>query len=444
MSPFSGAGRVVLAYRVLLCLSAAHVLLAALPTVRKMAGVSDRVLSVTATAMAPLFGVAIGMPMVLGEPAGLMNVVGLYSAEGAATKISLSPRCTMLSGMSIVVYLFFAIVVYERVLRETVLPFTFPHFWAELTEAKRAKLVGSVVALNVRFAGLVALTPSLLYNFSLDGLEYNATDGQRCEPMAPDRLYAAGFYSAGCWLVTLLIWEVAYLPNLQWDDWVHHLVSAILLTWYNDNTLQSREDDSGLPIIVQHPAVSGLFFVMLLGGTIACFNYVTLIFYHMKAGEPEAQAYAMGIAAIFSWGWQVPLFLYYPFRILVRHAGELGSGSVVLWGAVAAGMFVVDSKCNVVRVQIMREKFKIAAEAARGVGGATHAVCLAVEQEPRGRTDAGDEDDEGKEQPTRIRSHPASMTTWDETLSSQSGMRTRGWVEVASAWLASGTKPKLS
>jgi hypothetical protein len=50
--------------------------------------------------------------------------------------------------------------------------------------------------------------------------DFEATaDGRRCNLNAPDKTNAGGFYAASCWLVTLLIWEVLYLPNLQWDDW---------------------------------------------------------------------------------------------------------------------------------------------------------------------------------------------------------------------------------
>jgi hypothetical protein len=37
--------------------------------------------------------------------------------------------------------------------------------------------------------------------------------------------------AAACWLVTLLIWEVTFLPNLQWDDWVHHVLTSVVLAW---------------------------------------------------------------------------------------------------------------------------------------------------------------------------------------------------------------------
>eukprot|EP00035_Acanthoeca_spectabilis_P007241 m.134244 g.134244 ORF g.134244 m.134244 type:complete len:121 (+) comp13859_c0_seq2:941-1303(+) len=99
-------------------------------------------------------------------------------------------------------------------------------------------------------------------------------DGRRCNVDAPDRANAAGFYAASCWLVTLLLWELSYLPNLQWDDWVHHVITAVMLTWYNDDTIQTKAGSDGdvNPKISQNPAVSAMFFVMLLGASVACFN----------------------------------------------------------------------------------------------------------------------------------------------------------------------------
>lgn len=93
--------------------------------------------------------------------------------------------------------------------------------------------IGCFVALNVRLAALIVLLPSFYSRFTIEhGLTFQATaDSRWCDAHAPDRVHAAGFHAAACWLVTLLIWEVTFLPNLQWDDWVHHVLTAVVLSW---------------------------------------------------------------------------------------------------------------------------------------------------------------------------------------------------------------------
>jgi hypothetical protein len=70
------------------------------------------------------------------------------------------------------------------------------------------------------------------------------------------------------------------------------------------------------------------------------------------------QAIAMGLAAMFSWGWQVPLFLYYPLMLVHAHAHTLGPMTSSIFVALSICFFVVDSKCNFVRIEIMRDKLR--------------------------------------------------------------------------------------
>jgi len=78
------------------------------------------------------------------------------------------------------------------------------------------------------------------------------------------------------------------------------------------------------------------------------------------------QAIAMGLAALFSWGWQVPLFLYYPLMLVHAHAHTLGSMTSSIFVALSICFFVVDSKCNFVRIEIMRDKLRQVAYDAAG------------------------------------------------------------------------------
>jgi hypothetical protein len=244
---------------------------------------------------------------------------------------------------------------------------------------------------------------------------------------------------------------------------VHHVMTAVIVAWYNDDTIQSEAgtvDDTATKI-TQHPAVSGIFFLMILGASVACFNCssfpapppllctylkgsetwgvpdlnhrrsnpyidVTLLLYHCNAGHPRVQGTAMGIAAIFSWCWQVPLFLYFPLGLIMRHADTLKAGGQVFYASLAIGVFLVDSKCNVVRLQIMREK----------LAAAVAATTTTAPSVKGGIASPSSHDD----LPHRTKSHPAADASWDAALQSQSGLKTTGWFEDILLW----TKVKSS
>jgi hypothetical protein len=101
---------------------------------------------------------------------GLLHIIGVHSLDTVSNHASFSARCTGMTGMSIMVYLTLAIVIYERLLREFVLPWAFSWFWSDLSPEKKCKMIGCFVALNIRLAMLIALLPSFVTNFGLNGL----------------------------------------------------------------------------------------------------------------------------------------------------------------------------------------------------------------------------------------------------------------------------------
>lgn len=95
---------------------------------------------------------------------------------------------------------------------------------------------------------------------------------------------------------------------------------------------------------------------MLLGASVAAVNYVFLLIYHFNAHNPVRQAWSMGLAAVFSWAWQIPLFLYMPLKLLWTNKAELSTPMLAFFSWFAVAMFVIDSKCNVVRIKVMWKK----------------------------------------------------------------------------------------
>lgn len=85
---------------------------------------------------------------------------------------------------------------------------------------RKRKLTAQIVAMNIRLACLLVLVPILFENYSAAGIRFQASgqfkDG--CDVNAPDVKNVAGLYAANIWLITLLVWEMGYVPGLQWDE----------------------------------------------------------------------------------------------------------------------------------------------------------------------------------------------------------------------------------
>ena len=155
MSPPAAAAAAIgtaWAYRVLIAVVAVQAALSITPSLRRAIGLNNRVMRSLAVVLCPSLGIALGCGVRVGVGPMLHDFVTAVRGDDELVSamegtMPLSPRCTGMAGMSIVVSLTLAITVYVRLLESSVLPWVFPSFWEPLPEEKKLKMVCYVVVL---------------------------------------------------------------------------------------------------------------------------------------------------------------------------------------------------------------------------------------------------------------------------------------------------------
>lgn len=149
MSPPAAAAAAigtVWTYRALIAVVAAQAALTIVPSVRRAIGFNNRVMRTLALALCPSLGIVLGCGVRVGVGPMLHDFVTAVRGDDELVSavegtMPLSPRCTGMAGMSIVVSLTLAITVFVRLLQTSVLPWVFPSFWDPLPEDKKLKMV---------------------------------------------------------------------------------------------------------------------------------------------------------------------------------------------------------------------------------------------------------------------------------------------------------------
>lgn len=341
-------------------LASAHIVHFALSIssrLRLMLGIGCSTMGRLGTVLVIAFSPAL-VGMVTVDDAQLARICGLETLSSSRSKMRSSHWCTNISSMSILLFLFVTIVLHARIIKDFLLPWCCPEYWAKATEEKRRKITSQILAMVIRFASLVVLIPTMFTNYTTDGIRFRARNHfmDRCNVDEFDAQNVAGLWSGTVWLITLLVWEMGYIPNLQWDDWAHHILTSFVLGYLIDENATLSPLPNAGTIDAIPAAVVGVHYFMLLGASVAAFNYLLLLMYHFSCNNPIRQGMVMGMAAVFSWGWQVPLFLWMPLQLLWSNTNQLNSETLAFFTLFATGMFVIDSKCNVVRLQVMKRK----------------------------------------------------------------------------------------
>eukprot|EP01065_Artemidia_motanka_P018453 TRINITY_DN2176_c0_g1_i1.p1 TRINITY_DN2176_c0_g1~~TRINITY_DN2176_c0_g1_i1.p1 ORF type:complete len:404 (+),score=118.16 TRINITY_DN2176_c0_g1_i1:65-1213(+) len=316
----------------------------------------------TSTGVVVLCGVLAPWLLITGrgtlrEPDGSLNYEQISPLYEKLARTSSS--CTANKGVTGICACALVILSCAQVLRKLTLPWLMGARWSTLgtdgwqTGVRQRRIVGQFVALLLRlscFVGLLEVTP--LWTLG-GGMRFDALSdrGTTCDPSSSDAAAVRAFFMARMWLATLMIFELAYVPGMQWDDWLHHVGTIVFCSVTTDPSLGSGD-------IAPHVQAVGFSFTF--GAAVAWVNYLFLIGYHFSAGNPRRQGLLMGVSALFSWLWQLTLFVVYPCAAAVQgfRQQELGGIPTSLCVLGALSIFGVDSKANVTRLQMMAAKLR--------------------------------------------------------------------------------------
>lgn len=235
--------------------------------------------------------------------------------------------------------------------------------WDSFDKLKQQKLVGFIIKILVRMSCAVQIIALVSPQFNIeDGLfaQFNVKEANArlvshkqvttCSEAGMTLNDAAAMRSwtfARDSMMAVMVWELAFIPGLPLDAWLHHLFVILGVAMGSDPQLLGSRAQI-------QPLVDGISFFLVLGATLAAAVEAAVLMYHFSAPAAARQARWMMASIVVQAVLVLVLFVGLPCALVFMHLGNFGYyqsvGIVVLIGLLAA----VEVKMIVVKLAVFR------------------------------------------------------------------------------------------
>jgi len=286
----------------------------------------------------------------------------LYTTDLSA--VFLPDGCIGSTSQTVFVFCLIEVLAACVLLKDHVLPVAFGlERWGSYDNLKQQKLVGFIIKILVRMSCAVQIIVLVSPEFNMEnGLfarfnmkEANARlvkHGQvtTCKEAGMGLRDAAALRAwifARDDMMAVMVWELAFIPGLPLDAWLHHLFVILGVALGSDPQLL------GSRAKIQ-PLIDGISFFLVLGATLAAAVEAAVLMYHFSAPDAARQAKWMMTSMVVQALLVLILFAGFPLALVFMHLECLGyfqsTGIVVLIGLLAA----VEVKMIIVKLAIFR------------------------------------------------------------------------------------------
>lgn len=325
--------------------------------------------------MAALDNCKVGLAAVLAalllwKPAIISAFPGLlYTTD--LTTVNVVDSCIEASGQTVFVFCLVEVLAACVCLKSFVLPAVFGEaMWTAYDDLKRQKMVGFFVKIGVRVAVAVQILflvlPWLSVKTGLFGSfnimqAYNdmvrlgrvdtcAAIGMSLNDAIALRSWTLARYN----MMAVMVWELAFIPDLPLDAWLHHLFVIFAVVIGSDPRMVVTS--AGL-----QPFVDSVGFFLILGAAFAALVEAAVLMYHFSAPAALSQARWMLASMAMQVGIVVIFFGIFPIAFVYAHWDRFGGFAFGLMG-VLAFLVMVEIKMVVVKWDIVKSAWRKAAK----------------------------------------------------------------------------------
>ena len=287
------------------------------------------------------------------------------------SKVFLFQGCIGGSTQTVFVFCLLEVLISCVLLQQIVVPALFGlEAWGSFDHLKQRKLVGFCVKIIVRascfiqIAILVSpqidLEKGLFGNFNVKKsnveLETNHT-AMTCEEAGmtlTDAVAMRAWIFARDDIMAVMIWELACIPELPIDAWLHHLFVILGVCLGTDPQIMAQQQN------VQ-PFIDNVAFFLILGGAVAGLVESCVLMYHLNSKNPKRQAIWMQISILIQSIMVIVLFIAFPIVVVLNNLDHFGG---LAWGYIAliAILVAVEAKMVWVKISIVKHAKKKAAD----------------------------------------------------------------------------------
>jgi len=286
------------------------------------------------------------IPLYKSIPAGLIVVLLIWKPmlvvlfpgwvyTSDLTQVFLSQGCIGSSTQTVFVFCLLEVLVSSVLLQKLVVPALFGNTrWSSYDHLKRRKLVGFCVKIIVRascfiqIAVLVSpqqdLERGLFSDFnmkrSIVQQQHNHTT-MTCDEAGmelSDAVAMRAWIFARDDLMAVMVWELACIPELPVDAWLHHLFVILGACLGTDPQFMAESQ-------AVQPFIDNLVFFLILGASVAGLVEISVLMYHLNNKRPKRQALWMQISIVVQAITVTVLFVAFPLVVVVKNHQHFGS-----------------------------------------------------------------------------------------------------------------------
>lgn len=304
------------------------------------------------------------------KPLFIVLLPGLiYTSD--LTKVFLFQGCIGGSTQTVFVFCLLEVLIACVLLKKIVVPAMFGvDTWNTFHHLKGRKLVGFCVKIIVRASCFIQIAilvaPQVDFDKGLFGrfnvkksnmeLERNHTaiTCQEAGMTLMDAVAMRAWIFARDDIMAVMVWELACIPELPIDAWLHHLFVILGVCLGTDPQVMAQQEN------VQ-PFIDNVAFFLILGGAVAGLVESCVLVYHLNNKKPKVQAVWMQISVLLQGVMVAVLFVAFPVIVVMKNLKHFGG---LAWGYIGVIMIlvVVEGKMLWVKTSIIKHAKKKAAD----------------------------------------------------------------------------------
>lgn len=304
--------------------------------------------------------------MLLWKPTMVVFFPGFVYTQDLAT-VLLNDGCIGSTTQTIFVFCLLEILVACVLLKSHVLPWVFGEArWGTYDELKKQKMVGFFIKIIVRLGCMVQILALVMPWLSLrNGLFADFNVKTAYQKMAKDHV-ATTCAEAGmdlkaavalrAWTFTrddmmaVMAWELAFIPSLPMDAWLHHLFVILGVAIGSDPMVLGSH-------AALQPFIDGVAFFLVLGAAAAAMVEAAVLMYHFSAPNATRQAQWMICSMVIQAILVIVFFVALPVSLVMRHLGNFG-GLAIGFAVLVVFLAAVECKMLVVKAAIVKSARK--------------------------------------------------------------------------------------
>jgi len=302
----------------------------------------------------------------------------IYTSD--LSSVLLADSCINCSAQTVFVFCLLEVLIACVLLNAYVIPALFGRErWQSMDSLKQRKLVGFLVKILARIACAVQIIVLVAPRFDLQTGLFSSFNVKREIVEVHDKHFVRTCEDAGmtlgdaaalrAWtfarddMMAVMVWELAFIPELPTDAWLHHLFVILGVTFTSDGQLLG----SRAPV---QPLIDGYSFFLALGAALAALVEAAVLMYHLNYKCPATQARWMIRSMAVQAAIVLVFFVALPGWVALAHFQELGG---LAYGVMALLIFLatVEGKMIIVKWAIVKSaRRKARLQASLILGGA--------------------------------------------------------------------------